>query len=132
MSAIVPPRMARIPRELGYSPGLVSGGFLFVAGQLGRDDELRVIEEPRAQVMRAFENMIAVLGEAGCGLGDIVDLATFHVRMSETMPVFREVRREVMGEHRPPWTAVGVTELSRPGLIVEIKCIARLPPGPPG
>jgi len=31
-----------------------------------------------------------------------------------------------MGGHTPPWTAIGVSELSRDGLLVEIKCIARL------
>jgi enamine deaminase RidA (YjgF/YER057c/UK114 family) len=129
MTQIIPARMARIPREMGYLPGLVSGGFLFVAGQLGRDDELRVIDEPRAQFRRAWENVIAVLDEAGCTLADIVDVTTFHVRMSETMPIFREVRREVMGAVSPPWTAIGISELSRPGLLVEIKCIARMPGG---
>jgi enamine deaminase RidA (YjgF/YER057c/UK114 family) len=129
MTQIIPARMARIPREMGYLPGLVSGGFLFVAGQLGRDDELRVIDEPRAQFRRAWENVIAVLDEAGCTLADIVDVTTFHVRMSETMPIYREVRREVMGTFSPPWTAIGIAELSRPGLLVEIKCIARMPQG---
>jgi enamine deaminase RidA (YjgF/YER057c/UK114 family) len=129
MTQIIPARMARIPREMGYLPGLVAGGFLFVAGQLGRDDDLRVIEEPRAQFLRAWENVKTVLAEAGCTLADVVDVTTFHVRMSETMPIFREVRREVMGAVSPPWTAIGISELSRPGLLVEIKCIARMPGG---
>lgn len=127
MRPVVPARMARIPEELGYLPGLAANGFLFVAGQLGRDDDLRIIEEPRAQFLRAWENVIAILGEAGCGLGDLVDVTTFHVDMPLHMPLYREVRKQVMGPHRPPWTAIGVSALSRPGLLVEIKCIARLP-----
>ena len=127
MKPIVPARMARIPTELGYLPGLATGGFLFVAGQLGRDDDLRVIEDPRAQFSRAWENVIAILQEAGCGVGDIVDVLTFHVGLREHLPLYREVRDRYMQGHRPPWTAIGVVELSRPGLLLEIKCIARLP-----
>jgi enamine deaminase RidA (YjgF/YER057c/UK114 family) len=119
--------MARFPAEFGYAPGLLAGGFLFVAGQLGRDDDLRVIDEPEAQFARAWENVIAILAEAGCGVGDIVDVTTFHVGLREHLATYKRVRDRFMQGHIPPWTAIGVSELSRPGLLLEIKCIAKRP-----
>jgi enamine deaminase RidA (YjgF/YER057c/UK114 family) len=127
MTPVVPARMARLPAEFGYAPGMLAGGFLFVAGQLGRDDELRVIEEPEAQFARAWENVVAVLAEAGCEVADIVDLTTFHVGLREHLPTYKRVRDRFMKGRVPPWTAIGVSELSGPGLLLEIKCIARKP-----
>jgi enamine deaminase RidA (YjgF/YER057c/UK114 family) len=126
--AVIPARMRRIPDELGYSPGLIAEGrFLFIAGQLGRDDDLNVIADAEAQFTRAWQNVLDILVEAGATVRDIVDVTTFHVDMRAHRDTYRRVRERVMQGHRPPWTAIGVTELSRPGLLVEIKCIARLP-----
>jgi enamine deaminase RidA (YjgF/YER057c/UK114 family) len=52
---------------------------------------------------------------------------TFHVELQRNLPLYKQVRDRFMQGHTPPWTAIGVSELSRPGLILEVKCIARLP-----
>ena len=127
MMMIVPPGMAHFPPQSGYAPGLVANGFLFIAGQLGRDDAMQVIAEPEAQMTRAWRNVVTILAEAGCTVRDIVDVTTFHVGLREHLDLYKRVRDRVMEGHTPPWTAIGVSELSRPGLIVEIKCIARIP-----
>ncbi len=127
MTQIVPPGMEQVVPQFGYAPGLVASGFLFMAGQLGRDDEMRVIEDPEAQMTRAWQNVIAILVAGGCAVRDIVDVTTFHVELRRHLALYRQVRDRFMQGHAPPWTAIGVSELSRPGLIVEIKCIARLP-----
>lgn len=127
MRAIVPPGMENFPRDSGYSPGLASGGFLFMAGQLGRDAAMQVIADPEAQFARAWENVVRVLAEAGLGVRDIVDVTTFHVGLQQHIALYRQVRDRFMQGHKPPWTAIGITELSRPGLLVEIKCVARFP-----
>ena len=127
MMMIVPAGMAHFPPQSGYAPGLVANGFLFIAGQLGRDDAMQVIAEPEAQMTRAWRNVVTILAEAGCTVRDIVDVTTFHVGLREHLDLYKRVRDRVMEGHTPPWTAIGVSELSRPGLIVEIKCIARIP-----
>lgn len=127
MRPVVPPGMENFPRDSGYSPGLVVDGFLFMAGQLGRDAAMNVIADPEAQFARAWENVVRVLAEAGAGVQDIVDVTTFHVGLREHLALFKQVRDRVMQGHKPPWTAIGVSELSRPGLLVEIKCTARMP-----
>jgi enamine deaminase RidA (YjgF/YER057c/UK114 family) len=124
---VVPPGMTHVVPQFGYAPGLVANGFLFMAGQLGRDDEMRVIEDPQAQMDRAWRNVLAILEAAGCTVRDIVDVMTFHVELQRHLPLYKQVRDRFMQGHTPPWTAIGVSELSRPGLILEVKCIARLP-----
>nr|WP_300998337.1 Rid family hydrolase [Hyphomonas sp.] len=62
----------------GYSAAIRSGDLLFVSGQVGsRPDGTPEPDFPR-QDQLAFDNLIAVLEAAGCGLGDIVDVTTFH------------------------------------------------------
>jgi len=131
MRLIIPPGMEATTARFAYAPGLISGGFLFMAGQLGRDDAGEVIADPEAQITRAWENVRSILEAAGLGILDIVDITTFHVGLREHLPVYRRVRDRVMEGHTPPWTAIGVSELSREGLIVEIKCTARVPRAAP-
>ncbi|NCY24349.1 MAG: RidA family protein [Rhodospirillales bacterium] len=127
MRAIVPPGMEHFPVQSGYAPGMVAGGLLFMAGQLGRDDAMQVIADPEAQITRAWQNVLTILHHAGASVTDLVDVTTFHVGLREHLPLYRQVRDRFMAGHTPPWTAIGVSELSRPGLIVEIKCVARMP-----
>jgi enamine deaminase RidA (YjgF/YER057c/UK114 family) len=127
MQPIVPPGMENFPRDSGYMPGMIANGFLFMAGQLGRDAAMNVIADPEAQFTRAWENVLRVLHEAGLGVPDIVDVTTFHVGLQQHIGLYRQVRDRFMQGHRPPWTAIGIVELSRPGLLLEIKCTARMP-----
>jgi enamine deaminase RidA (YjgF/YER057c/UK114 family) len=127
MRFIVPAGMEHVPIESGYAPAVAEGGFLFLAGQLGRDDQRNVIVDPQAQFTRAWENVVTILTEAGAGVGDLVDVTTFHVGLREHLALYKTVRDRFLQGHTPPWTAIGVSELSRLGLLVEIKCVARLP-----
>jgi enamine deaminase RidA (YjgF/YER057c/UK114 family) len=99
-----------------------------MAGQLGRDAAMNVIADPEAQFARAWENVLRVLHEAGLGVTDIVDVTTYHVGLQQHIALYRRVRDRFMQGHKPPWTAIGIVELSRPGLLLEIKVTARMPP----
>jgi len=48
--------MKDVLEQFRYSPGVKAGPFLFMAGQLGRDEHLNVIEGKEAQFVQAFEN----------------------------------------------------------------------------
>lgn len=97
---------------------------VFVSGQVGRDDALEVIVDPREQFRAAFANVELVLNEAGVGLRDVVDLMTFHTSFDD-FDLFRQVKDHYFtSEPYPAWTAVGVTELAVPGLYAEVRCIA--------
>ncbi|MGR8946594.1 MAG: RidA family protein [Gammaproteobacteria bacterium] len=122
---IIPPGMEVIRERFQYAPGLLVDGTLYIAGQVGRDESMNVVEGTEAQFVQAFENVKKVLTEAGATFDDVVEMVTYHVDMRD-LQLFMEVKNRYYGEHVPTWTGVGVTSLAMPGLIVEIKCTAKL------
>ena len=124
---IIPESMRNIVDEKGYLPALRVGGFVFVAGQVGRTADLRIVTEPALQFAACFENLLIVLAEAGCTFDDIVDMTTFHVDMDRHWPAFREVKNRMLPRGAFPWTAIGVSALADPALLLEVKATACLP-----
>ncbi|WP_437313407.1 RidA family protein [Sorangium sp. So ce385] len=127
-SSVVPREMQNLHEKFRYSPGVRAGNLLFIAGQVGRDQDLNVIEGKEAQFTQAFENVKKVLAAAGATMDDVVDMVSYHTDMRD-LPLFIQVRdRYVTNSDRyPAWTALGVAALAMPGLIAEIKCTALLP-----
>nr|AMP56434.1 endoribonuclease L-PSP [uncultured bacterium]AMP56466.1 endoribonuclease L-PSP [uncultured bacterium] len=79
----------------------------------------------KAQVRQAFENLNAILTEAGCSFDDVVDVTVFMVDPASTFEEIWEVVPEYWGDApHPTLTAVGVTWLY--GYDFEIKVIASL------
>lgn len=111
-----------------YSAGIVSGGFLFVSGQVGVDTEGNVIEDLEDQFRQAFRNLEAVLKAGGCTVADIVDMTTFHVDMADTMSTAMAVKDEFFpAPPYPTLTGIGVAALFDPRCKLEVKVIARVP-----
>jgi enamine deaminase RidA (YjgF/YER057c/UK114 family) len=126
--SVVPKEMQIIHDRFGYSPAVKAGPFLYIAGQLGRDENLNAVEGKEAQVVQAFENVKTVLTAAGLTFDDVVEMVTFHTDLGD-MQLIMNVRDRYFTnlDHLPTWTALGVTALAMPGLFVEIKCTALLP-----
>jgi enamine deaminase RidA (YjgF/YER057c/UK114 family) len=125
---VVPEDMKDVHERFRYSPGVKAGPFLFMAGQLGRDEQLNVVEDKEAQFARAFENVEKVLRAAGATFDDVVDMVTYHTDMRD-LPLFIGVKDRFFTnpDRLPAWTALGVAALAMPGLFAEIKCTALLP-----
>ena len=117
----------KAPKAIGpYSQAIESGGFLFSAGQIGLDPAtMKVvaggIEE---QTTRVFENLAAVLAEAGLGFGDVVKTTVFLTTMASFQPM-NAIYAARFGEHRPARSTVAVAELPA-GALVEIDVVARV------
>jgi enamine deaminase RidA (YjgF/YER057c/UK114 family) len=124
---IVPPSMQRIVETAGYAPAVRVGHLLFCSGQVGRTPDLAVIADPEAQFVACWTNLENLLNEAEYRFEDVVDMTTYHVEMSRHMPVFRAVKDRMFPRFTCAWTAIGVSELARPGLLLEVKCIAAKP-----
>jgi len=110
-----------------YSPPIRSNGFLFVSGQVGSREDGSPEPQLEAQVRRAFDNLNAILKEAGCTFDDVVDVTLF---MVDPEAIFERAWKVVLSEYwgeapHPTVTAVGVTWLY--GFQFEVKVIARLP-----
>jgi enamine deaminase RidA (YjgF/YER057c/UK114 family) len=111
-----------------YSAAVVSGGFLFVSGQVGSRADGSPEPEPAAQLRLAFQNLNAVLAAAGCSFDDVVDFTLYVVDPEAMLPIAFNVRDEFWGE--PPYptlTAIGVTWLY--GFHFELKVTAKLADG---
>jgi len=126
---IVPAGQVNIYEDIGYAPAVQVGELLFCSGQVGRTPQLEVIADPEAQFEACWDNVEIVLAAAGCTLADVIDMTTYHVDMHTHYALFKQSRTKRMPPRRAAWTAIGVQSLSRPGLLVEIKCIARVPAG---
>ncbi|MCR8931071.1 MULTISPECIES: RidA family protein [Pseudomonas] len=121
---IIPDSMTLLCEQAGYAPAVKVGKTLYCAGQVGRTPELAVIEDPEQQFLAAWENLRLVLQAGGCAFADVVEMTTYHVDIHRHMPTFRRVKDAVFPRGTCAWTCIGVAELARPGLLVEIKCVA--------
>ena len=115
------------PKAIGpYSQAVVSEGLLFASGQIPLDPatgEL-VAGGVEASAERVFDNLEAVLREAGLGFADVVKATVFLLRM-EDFPAMNAVYGRRFGSHRPARSTVAVAALPR-GAVIEIDVIARL------
>ena len=125
--AIIPKEMQYIVDRARYAPGVRVGSMLFISGQVGRDDEGQVVAETEAQMVQAFENCRKVLTAAGLGFEHVVDMTTYHVGLQSHRLTFQAVKNRYFTDSLPCWTAIGIHELSQPGMIIEIKLTAAYP-----
>ena len=124
---IIPPAMRPIVERAGYAPAVRVGNLVFCAGQIGRTADLQVIEDPEQQFIACWKNLGDVLEAAGCSFKDVVEMTSYHVRMSEHMDLFRDVKNRVFPRGTCAWTRIGISELAHPYLLVEVKAIAVVP-----
>lgn len=119
----VPKGMENIQEKFHYSPAVKAGNFVYIAGQVGRNEKLEVVEGKEGQFAQAFENVKKVLASAGAKLEDIIDMVTYFTDMRD-LPLFIQVKDRYIIKNYPAWTAIGTPALAMPGLMVEIKCVA--------
>ncbi len=122
---IIPPGMENLYERFHYAPAVRVDNTLYIAGQVGRDENLQVVEGAEAQYIQAFENLKKVLEAAGATLADVVDIVTYHTDMRDILR-FLEVKDKYFTQDYPAWTAIGTPALAMPGLLVEIKATAIL------
>ncbi|HEX2757232.1 MAG TPA: Rid family detoxifying hydrolase [Thermoanaerobaculia bacterium] len=112
------------PKAIGpYAQGIVAGGFLFTAGQVGLDPAtMKLVEgDVAAQTRRIFDNLEAVLAGAGATLSDVVRAGVFLVDMGDFAKM-NEVFAARFGAHRPARSTVAVAALPA-GARVEIDLV---------
>jgi len=122
---LIPKGMEQLYERFHYAPAVKVGQVVYVAGQVGRDENLQVIAGAEAQFVQAFENLKKVLTAAGATFSDVVELVTYHTDMRD-LPVFMQVKDRYFTKDYPTWTAIGTSALAMPGLLVELKCTAVL------
>jgi reactive intermediate/imine deaminase len=115
------------PQPAGhYSQGIVSGGHVYISGQLPiRPDRAPLADaEFGTQARQAIMNMLAILSAAG-GTPDHLVKVTAYIVGVDNWPEFNAVYATMIPNARPARTVVPVPELHH-GYLVEIDAIAHI------
>jgi enamine deaminase RidA (YjgF/YER057c/UK114 family) len=130
---LINPQTLGPPR--GYSNGVltdVGGRLLFVAGQVGWDEEQTIVSENFVeQFVRALGNVIAVVTEAGGSPDQIARLVIYVTDKKEYQRHVKEIGesyRARLGKHFPAMVLVEVKSLLDDKAKVEIEAVAVLNP----
>jgi 2-iminobutanoate/2-iminopropanoate deaminase len=118
-------RTSQAPRPVGvYSQGIISNGFVFVAGQGPINPQTNQMElgDIRSETRRVLQNIRAILEAAGSSLKDAVRMGVFLADLGD-FQAMNEVFREFFPDDPPARTTVGC---ALPKIKVEIDCIARV------
>ena len=100
--------------------------YVFCSGQVGITADGAIPPDCAGQTRVCFDNIAAVLAEAGMGFGDVVKLNAF-VTGREHLAEYMKVRNELFPEPFPASTLMIVTGFARPEFVVEIEAIAAIP-----
>ena len=121
---IIPQGMENIYAEKRYAPGVRVGDLVFVSGMLGRDENLRILEDPEAQLVQVFENTRKVLEAAGATFADVVEFVGYFTHLQRDMALYQTVKDRYVSGDLPAQTVIGINELAAPGLLLELRCTA--------
>ena len=109
---------------LPYSPGILAGDTLYLAGQLGRDPATTklVAGGIEAETRQALTNIREVLREAGMDFSHVVNVTGYIVDFKD-FDGYNKVYREFFPKDPPARATVGVAALNQGGR-VELQMIA--------
>lgn len=123
----IPLESSRVPRRGPYSQAVRLGSLIFVAGQAGLDPATGAVAGAtfEAQARQAFENLKAILEDAGSGLAQVVKTTCF-LCVPEAFDRLNALYAEYF-PIAPPVRSTPVVQLPR-GLLFSIEAIAAAGP----
>ena len=105
---------------IGYSRAVKAGDFVFIAGTTsGAPGGAIGGTDAGEQTREIFRRVKAALDEAGATFGDVVRTRIYLANIADFDAVGK-VHGEIFGEVRPALTAVAVSALAAPDMLVEI------------
>lgn len=113
------------PLPIGpYSQGVISGGLLFISGQIPLDPDTGelVTGDVEAQTDQVLRNLLAVLKAAKMGPENVVK-TTIYLADLQDFPKVNDVYARFLGKEPPARTTIQVGGLPR-GARIEIDVIA--------
>ena len=120
------------PRPKGYANGIeAEGRIVFVAGQIGWDEQCRLVSSDFAeQARQALRNIVAVLKEAGADPRHIARMTWYITDKRAYLASLAEIGaiwREKMGRNYPAMAVVEVKALIEDAALIEIETTAVVP-----
>ena len=116
---------AAAPKAIGpYSQAVKANGLVYTSGQIALDPASGNLVNGsfEAQVRRVFQNLEAVLTEAGSDFGKVLKATVFITDFAD-FQTLNTVYAEFFGDHKPARTTVAVAALPK-GASVEIDLVA--------
>ena len=105
---------------VGYSRAVRAGDFVFIAGTTAGAPEGAIGgSDPAAQTREIFKRLAVALEQAGATFGDVVRTRIYLTNIADFDAVGK-VHGEFFGDIRPAATAVEVSALAAPDMLVEI------------
>ena len=120
------------PRAKGYSNGIAAKGtMVFTAGLVGwNEKEEFETDDFAGQARQAFENIVAVLAEAGAKPEHIARITWYVGDKAEYLGALREVGaayRDIIGRHYPAMAVIEVKGFVEQGAKMEMEATAVIP-----
>ena len=119
---------------VGYVHGVVtSGGLLFISAQVAKnaadnnvgDDSVGAVDT-ETQLVQIFENIKAVLAEAGGDFSNVVKINVYFTDRTQ-LPIYRDVRGRYFGDDEAQAaTGMIVAAMPNPAWMMEIEAVADL------
>ena len=113
----------------GYSHVVKDGTTVYVAGQLARDNDGKVVGEGdfAAPAAQAFKNVQVALESAGTDMNHIMKMNVFMTHR-EDIPEYRAIKSRFVPESDlPVSTLILCSGLADPVFRIEVEVIARMP-----
>lgn len=110
--------------RVGYSRAVVVNNTMYVSGTTSIDQKGETVGKTTyQQTIFCFEKIKKVLKTGSFAVKDVVSVTTFLVNMKD-ISQFDKAFIEHFSKIKPTCTLVGIKELVKPDLLVEIECIA--------
>lgn len=119
----------KAPKAIGpYSQAIRTESLAFTAGQIGLDPSTMEIVDGgiEAQTRQALTNLKHILEASGSGLNFVIKSVVFLQDMND-FTAMNGVYREFFPDNPPARSTVQVAALPK-GALVEIECVAMIPP----
>ena len=112
--------IGRYSDAIETAPGL---RWLHTSGTPGVADDGTIPAGIEAQTQLAWKHVLAALAKAGMTTADLVKVTT-SLTDARDIPAYAKIRGQVLGDVRPAFMLQVVTQLIKPGVLVEVEVIA--------
>lgn len=119
-----------VEKSLGYAQMRRIGDDLFIAGVASQGGAFEVLHpgDMAAQVGEVYRTLAALLAQEDFSFADVVEERVFVTDMAAFVAA-NPARLELLDGALPATTAIQVTGLVLPELMIEVSCMARRAPG---
>ena len=114
------------PEPIGpYSHIAKVGQFITIGGTAGFDPATGQLAGPdvSSQTKQILSSFSVMLQSAGSSLGHVIHVNVFLKNMDD-FEAMNRAYAELMGEHRPARTVIGVNDLPKPGILLTMNLTA--------